>query len=179
MLWNWRCLLDQYPMIWMQTKIITHNQTAANACHSCNFHFYKIIPTTWTSFSTWFISRFVWLIYFAISVIFFDWKCVIDLRSGNNPSLALAIIIFNPQSSILNPQSSLLNPQSSILNPQPSLLNPQSSILNPQSSILILNSWDFQWSRESVSVVITAATAARDGDQKLNTIPGNPQNWST
>ena len=68
---------------------------------------------------------------------------------------------------ILNPQSPILIRKSSILNPKSSFLNPQSSILNSHPQKL-----GFQWSRESVSVLITAGTAGRDQDQKLNMIPG-------
>src|SRR5512145_1342656 len=48
----------------------------------------------------------------------------------------LALLCFDPQSSIPDPRSSILNPQSSILDPRSSILDPRSSILNPRSSIL-------------------------------------------
>ena len=56
-------------------------------------------------------------------------------KGGRRSPTAVALLPFNPQSTIRNPQSAIRNPQSTIRNRQSAIGNPQSTIRNPQSTI--------------------------------------------
>ena len=155
----------------MQLWITTHNQTS-----DCKFHFYRCALTR----NKQIIHPFPVDLFHNI----FDWKSLAEIQVPIN---FLALPILNPQFLIPNPQSSIPTPQSPILSPQFSILNPQSSILNLQSPIpnpqfSMLNSHPqklgFQWSRESVSVLITGEQLPRSRS-KVKCDSWNPSSWWT